>query len=310
MELRKLRHVCALAHAGHYGRAAQQLHITQSALTRSVQAVERELRARIFDRGREGVRLTPVGRTFVERAEAILLAARGLQHDLALAEKGEYGEVGIGLGPVPASIVLPALLTDVAREARRLQLRVELSDATALLEAVFNERIEFAICTVAHLSVGSDFALWPLVELPVSLFVRAGHPLAGAPMDPAAVFRFTLMSGCAPKEAFDSMLRSAGFDAALGKPPLIACDDFSALKTAALASDGVLIAARVTVASELASGALVELCRNPFPAAVAATLQVVRLSRRGLSPAAQHLLGKIRGFCAPARPFSPGPGDP
>lgn len=300
MELRKLRHVCALARAGSYGRAAQHLHITQSALSRSVQATEREFRVRIFDRGREGAHLTPVGRMLVERAEAILLATRGLQHDLALVEKGEYGEVGIGLGPVPASIALPALLTEVARESRRLQLRVELHDATVLLEAVFAERIEFAVCTVAHLNVAADFVLAPLVELPVSLFVRAAHPLAGLSLDAPEVFRFPLLSACIPRETLDAMLRSAGLDTALGKPLSIGCDDFPTLKAAVLSSDAVLIAPRATAAGELASGTLVEVCRNPFPGGAAATLQVVRLARKSLSPAAQYLLGKIRDLCAGA----------
>ena len=298
MELRKLRHVCALAHAGNYGRAAQQLHITQSALSRSVQALERELQVRIFDRGREGVQLTAAGRIFVERAQAILLATRGLQHDLALAEKGEYGEVAIGLGPVPASIVLPELLTEVARESRRLQLRVELNNAAALLQAVLEERIEFAVCTVTHLSVTSDLVLAPLANLPVSLFVRAGHPLAGGAAGALEVFRFPLMSGCMPRETLDAMLRSAGFDAADGRPPLIGCDDLSALRAAVLASDAVLITARATVGREIETGALVDLCRIPFPAGIAATLQVVRLARRGLSPAGEHLLGKVRSLCA------------
>ena len=55
IESRHLVHILALAEYQHYGRAAAAVHLTQPALTRSIQAAERSLGVRLFDRSRSGV---------------------------------------------------------------------------------------------------------------------------------------------------------------------------------------------------------------------------------------------------------------
>ena len=65
IELRSLRHVVVLSRLLSYTKAAQELCMTQSALSRSIQTTEEQLKARLFDRDRGGVHLTTLGRTFV-----------------------------------------------------------------------------------------------------------------------------------------------------------------------------------------------------------------------------------------------------
>jgi DNA-binding transcriptional LysR family regulator len=62
MELRRLRHFLAVAEHGNFGRAAATSHITQPALSRSIQALEAEVGAVLFDRRPSGVELTDMGR--------------------------------------------------------------------------------------------------------------------------------------------------------------------------------------------------------------------------------------------------------
>lgn len=68
LDLRKLRHVVVLARRLNYVRAADELGITQPTLTRSIQALERQLQVRLFDRDHGSVNLTPRGRSIAERA--------------------------------------------------------------------------------------------------------------------------------------------------------------------------------------------------------------------------------------------------
>jgi DNA-binding transcriptional LysR family regulator len=72
LEVRKSGHVVAVARHGGFARATAALHITQSALTKSVQSVEHHLGIVLLERGPRGVRLTLEGEWFIERAARVL----------------------------------------------------------------------------------------------------------------------------------------------------------------------------------------------------------------------------------------------
>src|ERR1700761_721205 len=108
IDLRSLRHVVVLSRLRSYTKAAQELCLTQSALTRSIQAVERHANARLFDRDPGGVRPTVIGRAFVERAAALLREADDLEQMMRRATNADVGEVSFGMGPLAAQALLPA----------------------------------------------------------------------------------------------------------------------------------------------------------------------------------------------------------
>ena len=79
VELRKLRYFVAVAAEANFGRAAARLYITQPALSRQIQSLEAEIGVRLFDRDRQGTRLTPAGEQFCDDAKRLLelfIAAR------------------------------------------------------------------------------------------------------------------------------------------------------------------------------------------------------------------------------------------
>src|ERR1700722_5019768 len=106
MDLRSLRHVVVLAKLLSYTKAAQELNLTQSALTRSIQAMERRANTRLFDRDRSGVRLTSVGRMFVARAAQLVHEADELDRLLRRSTTADVGEVSFGMGPLAAQALL------------------------------------------------------------------------------------------------------------------------------------------------------------------------------------------------------------
>jgi DNA-binding transcriptional LysR family regulator len=68
MELRHLRYFVAVAEAEHFGRAAEQLHVSQSPLSRQIAQREEEIGAQLFVPSGRGVKLSPAGRSFLEGA--------------------------------------------------------------------------------------------------------------------------------------------------------------------------------------------------------------------------------------------------
>jgi DNA-binding transcriptional LysR family regulator len=112
LDLRRLRYFLALAGTLNYGRAAEELHIAQPALSRSVAALERELGVKLFDRSKAGTRLTRVGELLKEEADRLLHEAESLQRRIRLADREGRG-VTIGFMP---GLTLTPLVRHLERE--------------------------------------------------------------------------------------------------------------------------------------------------------------------------------------------------
>ncbi len=96
MELRHLRYFVAVAEAEHFGRAAAQLHISQSPLSRQIAQLEEEIGAELFVPAGRGVKLSAAGRTFLDGARATLARAALAVEDARAAAQGRIGTVVVG----------------------------------------------------------------------------------------------------------------------------------------------------------------------------------------------------------------------
>lgn len=114
MDQRRLSSFLAVAEEGHFGRAAKRLFLSPAALTAQIQQLERELGARLFDRG--PVTLTPAGERFARHARSLLDAMRVAADDVAGAGTNDgtlrVGVMGHGSGELTPAVV------DAFRQAR------------------------------------------------------------------------------------------------------------------------------------------------------------------------------------------------
>lgn len=294
MDLRKLRHIIALFEEGSFVKAAERVHLTQPALSRSVQALEADLGLQLFDRTRDGVRATAAGRQFVERARAIERSLSVFQHDMRQLHTGVSGEVAFGVGPFPAFSALEPALQVITRDYPQLRLRVEIQNAPALAAQLKAERIEFFLADVRLLHHDAELRIIPAGVHPGLLCCRAGHPLAVA----SVVGRAELQSygfvsvhlpppATLPPALLDLIKEVDG-----NRPQMLACDHVDLLKRLALRSDRLLLTTRAAVEDELEHGELVEL---PVPALSGAGIELglVTLRERSLSAAAEVVIGQL-----------------
>jgi DNA-binding transcriptional LysR family regulator len=180
IDLRSLKHVVALSELLSYTQAAQKLCLTQSALSRSIQAVEKFAQVRLFDRDRGGVHLTPVGRSFVERAALLLRDADDLGRMLRRTANAEIGELAFGIGPLPAKALLPEALSAALVTTPDLRTNIMVRNVEALLPALVAEHIEFIVCAEGQIPKSAPVKGAVLGGFPLSLLVRAGHPVLDA----------------------------------------------------------------------------------------------------------------------------------
>ena len=110
MELRHLRYFAAIADAGNVSRAARRLHVTQPALSRQIQDLERDFVCRLFDRIGRRIVLTRDGDELLERTRRLLADAEALR-ERARALAGGAGVFRIGATPQFIEAALPEVLT-------------------------------------------------------------------------------------------------------------------------------------------------------------------------------------------------------
>ncbi len=96
MELRHLRYFIAIAEEQNFRRAASRLHVSQSPLSRQMQQLEGEISAELFEAAGRGVKLTPAGRVFLERAKAIIASVDAAAKEARETSEGLIGTITIG----------------------------------------------------------------------------------------------------------------------------------------------------------------------------------------------------------------------
>ena len=110
-----MEYFVAVADLGHFGRAAERLHIVQPAVSQQVARLERELGFRLFDRSRRQIRLTPEGRAFLPHARRVLHATEQARRAADDLRAGRGGLLRVGSSQVLGDR-LDAILAGFRRE--------------------------------------------------------------------------------------------------------------------------------------------------------------------------------------------------
>lgn len=117
MELRHLRYFVRVADELHFGRAAEQLGISQPPLSQQIRMLEEELGVQLLERSSRKVRLTAAGRLFLDEARATLERADRAVRITRRAASGELGELRIGL--TASALFLPLIAGAMVEHRRR-----------------------------------------------------------------------------------------------------------------------------------------------------------------------------------------------
>ncbi|MGE7023654.1 LysR family transcriptional regulator [Solibacillus cecembensis] len=145
MELRQLRYFVAVAEREHISEAAEHLRVAQSAISRQIANLEEELGAPLFERVGRNVKLTPIGKTFLEHTIVALKAI-----DFAAKQVEEYldpakGTIKVGFPTSLASYVLPTIISAFKKEYPDVSFHLRQGSYKYLIEAVKNRELNLAL---------------------------------------------------------------------------------------------------------------------------------------------------------------------
>lgn len=143
MEIRQLRYFAEVYRTGSLSLAAENLSMTQPALSQQIALLERETRTRLFDRSRKGMAATEAGEAFAPRAAAILAQVADLES--ALLPKAALSEVTFAVGETLAAHFVPSLMKILKVRFPETRFRVRESNLTEIKNALREGQVDFAL---------------------------------------------------------------------------------------------------------------------------------------------------------------------
>lgn len=174
MSLRALRTLLAIAERGSFAAAAKACHLTESAVSMQMKALEAELGVTLFDRSVRPPQLTREALGLIEHAEAALTAYERLVERVK-DEPEVVGALGLGAVPSVMSGLLPRALAQLARHHPGVHVAVAMGLSAELVERVTTGKLDAAV--VSELRRTPRGLIWqPFLEEPLVLAVPLDAP--------------------------------------------------------------------------------------------------------------------------------------
>lgn len=178
LNIKQVRHLVTIADAGTLQKASEKLHITQPALTKSMQALEYDLDAKLFERIGRKLQLTAIGEELVINGRRILRSVRDTEDMVSKWRSGESGQISIGLGPAYTVLLSASLIEKTLTDHGPARLQIDTGDTNDLLAKLLNDDLHMAVCDLAFEPADPDLLAISLKPQPIVGLLRSNHPLA------------------------------------------------------------------------------------------------------------------------------------
>lgn len=144
IELRHLRAFIAVAEELSYRKAATRLHLTQPALTRTIQQLELELGSRLLERGSGNMRLTPSGEYFLAQARQLVSNLRQAVYTVHRMRASEQAELRVGFNDFAIDDQLPQIVQAFRSESPDIPVTLLDETSPRMLQGVIDSRLDIA----------------------------------------------------------------------------------------------------------------------------------------------------------------------
>jgi DNA-binding transcriptional LysR family regulator len=159
-----------------FSRAAEELLLTQPAVTQQIKALEEELGIPLFDRGGGRIALTPGGVALLPFAEKMKILGEDAVAAVAEAYGQQAGELSLGASQTISQYLLPMLIAGFLKRNPKIQLKARSGNTDAMLEALVAGQIQLAL--IEGPEHRKDVHIEPFMEDHMVLVVPAAHEWA------------------------------------------------------------------------------------------------------------------------------------
>jgi DNA-binding transcriptional LysR family regulator len=303
LNLQKLLHALIVAQEHSLLAASKKLHITQSALTRSIQSLEDELSIKIFRRKSTGIELTAEGQIIINKASELLSQAGELYADARALSSGARSVLLFGMDPVTADIFLTDTLMDVVKHSNLMQVQVKVESRSTLMSLLQDHSIDFFVADITDFSNIDmrDIHLTQLRQIRGSFYVRQGHPLSNNTKVPLQqIYEYPILTPTNVHEStWESLRWNSIDDEAWQRKRQIVCPNIQSLKEITRRTNAIFATADLNVSTEFETGEFLRIDHQVANHGDLRTLGILSLKASNLSIHSQQvmtdIIEKIRG---------------
>lgn len=194
-----------------FRRAAEELRLTQPAVTSQIKALEEEAGVALFDRSGGRVVLTPQGALLLEYADKLHVLAVQAMQALAAASNESAGSLAIAASQTIGQYLLPNLIAGFLREHPRVEITTLGGNTEEVLELLAGHRVDIAL--IEGPTMRRDIRTEPFLEDHMVLVVPAGHPWADAEINVHELLKASLLTrelGSGSRRVVETALEGAG----------------------------------------------------------------------------------------------------
>ena len=178
LDSRQLRAFATLARTGSFTRTARELHLSQSAISHSMKALERHVRCRLLDKVGKTVMLTQAGEQLLRHAEKILAEMQAARERLSELGKWGHSRLRLCTSTTACQYILPPVLREFKESFPQCIIQIEPGDTPDALELLRQQRVDLALLLEPREE--SLFEFRPLFEDELQFLLSPAHPWARA----------------------------------------------------------------------------------------------------------------------------------
>ena len=256
MDTRHLQAFCAVVEKKSFSHAADQLGVTQPAVSLQVRALEDRVGQTLLDRSGRRVEPTEAGRRLYRSAQRMLALEAQLLEEVAADDGRIGGTLAIGASTGPGAHLVPLLLCEFQAKHPDLHVALSIWDTQTVIEKVADRQLELGVVGALRRHRSLEFE--PLVRDEIVLAVPPGHTAAGGTITVEELRDETLIvmqEGAGVRQVVEEELRRAGLRLR-GVEPKLELGLQESVKSAVAAGYGVSFISRTAVEGELAAGRL------------------------------------------------------
>jgi DNA-binding transcriptional LysR family regulator len=299
MDVRHLRNMLAIIEEGSLGKAAQRLNMSQPALTKSIQRLEKHLGVRLFERDIRGMKPTFYAESLTGYAKATCIGMAEAESQIAALRSGTEGVITVAAPPLIATELLPEILVRLSQKRPRLQVRVVAQNRnlfTDLLDGKFSLVVAMLYNEMPKQGLAKEW----LFDDRLVLAMRPDHPLAKRRKIKPADLIDQKWVFADPDTWSQRRLQLYFEQNGLALPrPRVESRDPAVVKSIIMVSDHIGVIARLGIEREIAKGLLkgIEI-DSPL---MLRPMGIVRRENEPLSPSVKSLVRILEEACKKRR---------
>ena len=178
LDSRQLRAFSTLARTGSFTQTARELHLTQSAISHSMKALESDVGCRLLDRLGKKVALTQAGEQLLHHAEKIISEMENARSSLGKLGKWGRGRLRLGASTTACQYIIPPVLREFKESFPEHAINIEPGDTRGMVSALLGHRIDLALSLEPQNEPQLEFQTLFTDEL--NFLVGSQHPWAQA----------------------------------------------------------------------------------------------------------------------------------